>query len=191
MSDTRLNFKSISHQSVGFNSLVYLFRALSTLRRSGLRTASAAAKPCQGDSSELYLITGSFDVFIDMDWLREYHAVNVCDEKIVRVPFKNETLIFQSKRNDQGYESRLNIISCIKEQKYLSKGCDVFLTHFTTKEAEDKLKGKRLEDVPIVRDFPEIFPEDLPGIPHARQVEFQINLVPGATHVARAIYRLV
>ncbi|GJU08994.1 hypothetical protein Tco_1125424 [Tanacetum coccineum] len=44
---------------VGFNSLVHSFRALSTLRRSGLRTASAAAKPCQGDSSEFYLITGS------------------------------------------------------------------------------------------------------------------------------------
>ncbi|GJR81187.1 hypothetical protein Tco_0151972 [Tanacetum coccineum] len=44
--------------SVGFNLLVHSFRALSTLRRSGLRTASAAAKPCQGDSSEVYLITG-------------------------------------------------------------------------------------------------------------------------------------
>nr|GEU48933.1 hypothetical protein [Tanacetum cinerariifolium] len=55
--DARLIFKSIAHQSVGFNSLVHSLRALSTLRRSGLRTASAAAKPCQGDSSELYLIT--------------------------------------------------------------------------------------------------------------------------------------
>ncbi|GKC90853.1 putative reverse transcriptase domain-containing protein, partial [Tanacetum coccineum] len=53
-------------------------------------------------------------------------------------------------------------------------GCDVFLAHITTKEAKDKLEGKRLEDVPIFRDFP----EDLPGIPPARQVEFQIDLVP-------------
>nr|GEV03900.1 putative reverse transcriptase domain-containing protein [Tanacetum cinerariifolium] len=50
--------------------------------------------------------------------------------------------------------------------------------------------GKRLEDVPIVRDFPEVFPEDLPGIPPARQVEFQIDLVPGAAPVARAHYWL-
>ncbi|GKC32310.1 hypothetical protein Tco_1039604, partial [Tanacetum coccineum] len=50
--------------------------------------------------------------------------------------------------------------------------------------------GKRLEDVLIVRDFPEVFPEDLPGIPPARQVEFQINLVPGVALVARASYRL-
>nr|GEZ30661.1 putative reverse transcriptase domain-containing protein [Tanacetum cinerariifolium] len=61
-------------------------------------------------------------------------------------------------------------------QEYLSKGCDVFLAHITTKEAKDKSEGKRLEDVPIVRDFSEVFPEDLPGIPPARQVEFQIDL---------------
>nr|GEW65495.1 hypothetical protein [Tanacetum cinerariifolium] len=69
-------------------------------------------------------------------------------------------------------------------------GCDVFLAHVTTKEAKDKLEGKRLEDVPIIRDFPEVFPEDLSGIPPARQVEFQIDLVPGAAPVAWAIYRL-
>nr|GFB68770.1 hypothetical protein [Tanacetum cinerariifolium] len=70
---------------------------------------------------------GSFDVIIGMELLREYHAVIICDEKIVRVSFGNETLIFQGKRNDQ--------------------------------EAKDKLEGKRLEDVPIVRDFPEVFPK--------------------------------
>nr|GEW25167.1 putative reverse transcriptase domain-containing protein [Tanacetum cinerariifolium] len=101
---------------------------------------------------------GSFDVIIGMDWLRECHAVIVCDDKIVRVLFGNETLIFQGRRNDQ--------------------------------EAKDKSEGKRLEDVPIVRDFPEVFPEDLLGIPPARQVEFQIDLVPSVAPVARAPYRL-
>nr|GFC63990.1 putative reverse transcriptase domain-containing protein [Tanacetum cinerariifolium] len=48
----------------------------------------------------------------------------------------------------------------------------------------------RLEDVPIVREFSEVFLEDLPGLPPARQVKFQINLVPGAAPVARASYRL-
>ncbi|GKG19457.1 hypothetical protein Tco_0376556, partial [Tanacetum coccineum] len=58
------------------------------------------------------------------------------------------------------------------------------------KEAEDKLEEKRLEDVPILRDFPEVFSEDLPGLPPTRQVEFQIDLVPSVTSVARAPYRL-
>nr|GEW48504.1 putative reverse transcriptase domain-containing protein [Tanacetum cinerariifolium] len=57
-------------------------------------------------------------------------------------------------------------------------------------KTEDKSEKKRLEDVPIVRDFLEVFPEDLPGLPPTRQVEFQIDLVPGAAPVARAPYRL-
>ncbi|GJR17482.1 putative reverse transcriptase domain-containing protein [Tanacetum coccineum] len=62
--------------------------------------------------------------------------------------------------------------------------------HVSTKEVEDKSEKKRLENVPIVRDFPEVFPEDLPGLPPTRQVEFQIYLIPGAALVARAPYRL-
>ncbi|GKB13190.1 putative reverse transcriptase domain-containing protein [Tanacetum coccineum] len=58
------------------------------------------------------------------------------------------------------------------------------------KKAEDKSKEKQLEEVPIVQDFPEVFPEDLPGISPTRQVEFQIDLIPGAAPVARAPYRL-
>ncbi|GJY90245.1 putative reverse transcriptase domain-containing protein [Tanacetum coccineum] len=133
---------------------------------------------------------GSFDVIIGMDWLTKYHGVIICDEKIVRVPFGIEMLIFQGNGNNQRGESRLNIILCTKAQEYLSKGCDVFLAHVTTKEAKDKSEEKRLEDVPIIREFPEVFREDLTGIPPARQVEFQIDLVPGAAPVARAPYRL-
>ncbi|GKB76512.1 putative reverse transcriptase domain-containing protein [Tanacetum coccineum] len=72
----------------------------------------------------------------------------------------------------------------------LADGCHVFLAHVTTKKAEDKSEEKRLENVPIVRDFPEVFPEDVSGIPPARQVEFQIDLILGAAPVARAPYRL-
>ncbi|GKA06052.1 hypothetical protein Tco_0685172 [Tanacetum coccineum] len=57
-------------------------------------------------------------------------------------------------------------------------------------ETGDKSKKKQLQDVPIVKNFPEVFPEDLPGLPHTRQVEFHIDLVPGAAPVARAPYRL-
>ncbi|GJS75989.1 putative reverse transcriptase domain-containing protein [Tanacetum coccineum] len=60
----------------------------------------------------------------------------------------------------------------------------------SAKKEDDKSEGKQLKDVPIVRDFPEVFPEDLPGLPLARPVEFQIDLIPGAAPVARAPYRL-
>ncbi|GJW08329.1 putative reverse transcriptase domain-containing protein [Tanacetum coccineum] len=105
---------------------------------------------------------GSFDIIIGMDW--------------------------DGSSNEHG--SRLNIISCTKTQKYLLKGCPIFLAHVTMKKTEDKSEEKRLEDVPIVHDFPKIFPEDLPGIPPSRQVEFQIDLVPNVAPVARAPYRL-
>ncbi|GJX88277.1 putative reverse transcriptase domain-containing protein, partial [Tanacetum coccineum] len=81
------------------------------------------------------------------------------------------------------------VIVCA-EKKYMEKGFPIFLAHITAKEVEDKSEKKRLEDVPIVQDFPEVFPEDLPGLPPTRQVEFQIDLVPGAAPVARAPYRL-
>nr|GEY88691.1 putative reverse transcriptase domain-containing protein [Tanacetum cinerariifolium] len=93
---------------------------------------------------------GSFDVIISMDWLSIYQAVIFCTDKIVRIPWGRETLIFH----------------------------------------EGKSENKRLENVPIVRDFPEVFPEDLPGLPLTRQVVFQIDLIPGAAPVARAPYRL-
>nr|GFA09214.1 putative reverse transcriptase domain-containing protein [Tanacetum cinerariifolium] len=55
---------------------------------------------------------------------------------------------------------------------------------------EKKSDEKRLEDIPVVKEFPDIFPEDLPGLPSVRQVELQIDLIPGTTPVARAPYRL-
>ncbi|GJZ16197.1 putative reverse transcriptase domain-containing protein [Tanacetum coccineum] len=60
----------------------------------------------------------------------------------------------------------------------------------SAKKTEDKSKEGRLEDVPIVQDFSKVFPEDLPGLLPARQVEFQIELVSGTAPVARAPYRL-
>ncbi|GJQ91480.1 putative reverse transcriptase domain-containing protein [Tanacetum coccineum] len=133
---------------------------------------------------------GTYDVIIGMDWLTKNQAVIDCAKKIVRIPFGSEILIFHGdgSRNKRG--TRLNIISCTKAQKYLLQGCHLFLAHITIKEAGDKSKKKQLQDVPIVKNFPEVFPEDLPGLPPTRQVEFHIDLVPGAAPVARAPYRL-
>ncbi|GJU35131.1 putative reverse transcriptase domain-containing protein [Tanacetum coccineum] len=78
---------------------------------------------------------GSFDIIIGMDWLMKYHVVIDYAKKIVCIPFGNE--------------------------KYLLKGCHVFLAHVTTKKTEDKSKEKQLEDVPIVIDFSGVFLEDL------------------------------
>ncbi|GJZ34586.1 putative reverse transcriptase domain-containing protein [Tanacetum coccineum] len=89
---------------------------------------------------------GSFDVIIGMDWLAKYHALIVCDEKVVRIPYGDEVLIIRG--DDYGNGSKLNIISCTKTQKYIQKGCQVYLAQVTSKKAEDKSEEKRLEDVP-------------------------------------------
>ncbi|GJY16246.1 putative reverse transcriptase domain-containing protein [Tanacetum coccineum] len=121
---------------------------------------------------------------------RRCHTVIVSDEKLVRIPYGNETLVFCGNESNDGRESRLTIISCSKAQEYMVKGCQIFLAQISAKKEEDKSEGKQLKDVPIVRDFPEVFPEDLPGLPPARPVEFHIDLIPRAAPVARAPYRL-
>ncbi|GKA20710.1 putative reverse transcriptase domain-containing protein [Tanacetum coccineum] len=125
---------------------------------------------------------GTFDVIIGMDWLVKHDTVIVCGEKVVRIPCGNKMLIVES---DKGV-SRLKVIYCIRARKYAERGCHLFLAHVTKK----KSKEKRLKDVLVLRDFPEVFPKDLPGLPPPRQVEFRIDLVSGAAHVARAPYRL-
>ncbi|GKE85085.1 putative reverse transcriptase domain-containing protein, partial [Tanacetum coccineum] len=92
---------------------------------------------------------GSLDVIIGMDWLAKYQAVIVCAKEIVRIPWGNKTLIVRGDGSDRGNETRLNIISCTKTQKYMLKGRPIFLAHVTTKETKDKSGKKRLEDVPI------------------------------------------
>nr|GEZ20928.1 putative reverse transcriptase domain-containing protein [Tanacetum cinerariifolium] len=85
-----------------------------------------------------------FDVIIGMDWLANYHALIVCDEKVVCIPYGDEVLIIQGDNCDDG-------------------------TQVTSNKAEDKSEEKLLEDVPIVQEFPKVCPEDLPGLPPARQ----------------------
>nr|GEV39735.1 putative reverse transcriptase domain-containing protein [Tanacetum cinerariifolium] len=126
------------------------------------------------------------NVVTGMDWLRRCHTVIVCDEKLVQIPYGNETLTFRSNESNNGRESRLTVISCSKAQEYMAKGCQIFLAHISAKKEEDKSEGKQLKDVPIVRDFPKVFPEDFP----ARPVKFQIDLILRAAPVARAPYRL-
>ncbi|GKB04750.1 putative reverse transcriptase domain-containing protein [Tanacetum coccineum] len=97
-------------------------------------------------------------------------------------PIDGETLIIRGDRS----KTRLNLISCIKTEKYISRGCQVFMIQVVEKKSDEK----KLEDIPVVKEFPDVFPEDLPGIPPVRQVEFQIDLIPGAAPVARTPYRL-
>nr|GEV36834.1 reverse transcriptase domain-containing protein [Tanacetum cinerariifolium] len=125
---------------------------------------------------------GSFDVVIGMDWLSKYHAKIICDEKVVHIHIEDETLIIR----DNQSRTRSSLISCIKTERYISKGCQVFIAQVMEKKSDEK----RLENIPVVREYPDVFPEELSGLPLVLQVEFQIDLIPGAAPVARVPYRL-
>nr|GFA13551.1 putative reverse transcriptase domain-containing protein [Tanacetum cinerariifolium] len=125
---------------------------------------------------------GTFDVIIGMDWLILHDAVIVCGKKEVHVPLKKRTLVVKG----DDCVSQLKVVSCMKVKKYVDHGSYLFVAQVIEKEPTER----RLEDVPVIYKFPDVFPEDLPRLPPPRQVEFEIELVPGAAPVARAPYRL-
>ncbi|GKB36556.1 putative reverse transcriptase domain-containing protein [Tanacetum coccineum] len=92
----------------------------------------------------------SFNVIVGMDWSAKHHAVIVCDERIIRIPYGDEVLIIKGDGCNGVSNSKLSIISCTKIQKYIQKGCLVYLVQVTVKRSDDELEEKRLEDVPIV-----------------------------------------
>ncbi|KAD3640698.1 hypothetical protein E3N88_29921 [Mikania micrantha] len=128
------------------------------------------------------MVLGEFDVVIGMDWLSSYRANIVCDRKSIQLiaPSGYEVSI-------QG-EKRGGVVSCslVKAMKYMNHGGQSFLAYIIDNEKV----VQKLEDVPIVREFPDVFPDDLPGIPSDRDVEFRIDLIPGAKPIAKAPYRL-
>ncbi|GJS64337.1 putative nucleotidyltransferase, ribonuclease H [Tanacetum coccineum] len=106
---------------------------------------------------------GSFDVIVGMDWLSNQKAVIVCHEKIVRIPVEGGKVL------------------CVQGERNVGKTKTLMST---------KANEPTLSDILIVRDFEDVFLDDLSGLPPQRQVEFRIDLIPGATPVAKSPYRL-
>ncbi|GJZ03449.1 putative reverse transcriptase domain-containing protein [Tanacetum coccineum] len=88
---------------------------------------------------------GRFDASSVWIKLAKYHAVIICDEKIVRIPYGDEMLIIRGDDCDSGSKSKLNIISCTKTHKYIQKGCQVYLAQVTSKKTEDKSEESNLD----------------------------------------------
>ncbi|GKD53981.1 putative reverse transcriptase domain-containing protein [Tanacetum coccineum] len=106
---------------------------------------------------------GSFDVIIGMDWLSNYKAEIICHEKVVRIPLPDgKMLIVLGER--------------LEEKARFFMGA--------------KAGDKKQEEIVVVRDFPEVFPDDLSGLPPIQEIKFRIELTPGATPVAKSPYRL-
>nr|GEV04065.1 hypothetical protein [Tanacetum cinerariifolium] len=131
-------------------------------------------------------ISSAFSSLIDIvpTLLGNSYDVELADGKIVRVDaiMRGCTLNFLNHPfNIDLMPVELGSFDVIIAQEYMAKGCQIFLAQISTKKEEDKSEGKQLKDVPVVRVFPEVIPEDMSSLPPARPVEFQIDLIPGAT----------
>ena len=88
----------------------------------------------------------------------------------------------------RGERAQRNPILCSPgNRRYLYQGCSRFVSYIIDTREHDKAT---IEEVPVIHESPDVFPEDLPGVPSKRQVELRIDLVPDATPIAKAPYRL-
>jgi len=80
----------------------------------------------------------------------------------------------------------VKLISMMQAHKLLGRGCKGFLFNVVKTEG----KGHSLKGIPVVKEFPDVFPNEIPGMPLLREVEFCIDQAPGATPTSRAPYRM-
>ncbi|XP_074342902.1 uncharacterized protein LOC141680626 [Apium graveolens] len=124
-----------------------------------------------------------FDVILGMDWLSEHRATIDCQGK--RVIFGDADkpeFVYQGSQP----KGDVKLISALKASKLLSKGCDGYLA-FVKDISKDE---PRIENYPVVKEYEDVFPDELPGLPPHREVEFTIELVPGAEPISKAPYRM-
>ncbi|KAJ9545199.1 hypothetical protein OSB04_024906 [Centaurea solstitialis] len=126
---------------------------------------------------------GSFDIIVGMDWMSNHQATICCAEKIVTLPLPDGSVL---EVHGEKPKRDFKLVSFMKMRNHLRKDCVAFMAHVIDKKTEEK----SIQDIPVVREFPEVFPEELPGLPPPQQVEFHIDLVPGAGPVAKSPYRL-
>ncbi|XP_073057206.1 uncharacterized protein [Primulina eburnea] len=125
-----------------------------------------------------------FDVILGMDWLSTYRAVIDCVAKTVRFPSKHgDSRVFTR----TGTSLSLSFISCLQMQRMLVKGCHGFLALVVDITREG---SENVSDIDIVRDYPDVFADDVSGLPPDREVEFVIDIVPGTTPISKAPYRM-
>ena len=124
-----------------------------------------------------------FDVILGMDWLSRHRAIVDCRMKrvTVRTPNDSEVIFIGERPNHLS-----NAISTTVARKMVQKGCEAYLAYVI-----DTIKVRpSVSDIPTVSDFPDVFPKEFPGLPPQREIEFAIDVVPGATPASITPYRM-
>lgn len=136
-------------------------------------------------SVDLHIIPlGSYDVVLGMDWLELHGATINCRQKIIKC------------RDDWGknleirgiqHPISLRMISAMQMKRSLRKGCQVFAV--SLREFEDEDGEKKSFDHSVLQEFIDVFPDEIPGMPPKWDIDFRIDLIPGAEPISRAPYR--
>ncbi|XP_073133557.1 uncharacterized protein [Henckelia pumila] len=173
---------AMTHEQVDTNSAIVTGEELSS--DLIIRGCSIQMQGQELHADLIILKMSDFDVIFGMDWLSCYEATIDCKRRTVSLKTKNgESFLFHATPKNN---SSL-LISVGKAWELLSKGCAGFLASFTCNQ---EFPRPKLEDVEVVRDFSDVFPDDIAGLPPAREVEFGIELMPKTQPVSKAPYRL-
>ena len=117
------------------------------------------------------------------DWLTKHRAIVDCGQKTVMLRCSDQSEVIV-----QGIKSSVmsNVISAMQARRLMRKGCETFLVVIL----DSKRSQVEVEKIPLVREFPYVFPEELPGIPIEREVDLSIEIVSGTTPMSREPYRM-
>ena len=124
-----------------------------------------------------------FDLILEMDWLSKHRAIVDCDKKIVLLKCSDlSEVIVQGIRS----ESIPKVISTMEARHFLRKGCEAFFALIL----DSKREQVNLKNIPVIREFPDVFPNELSGVPPEREADLSIEVVRGMTPISRAPYRM-
>ncbi|KAA3460965.1 DNA/RNA polymerases superfamily protein [Gossypium australe] len=124
-----------------------------------------------------------FDIILGMDWLIVHDAIVNCRRKTIDLRCQNNEIIQIESTDLNGLPA---VISSMLARQYLRKGCEAYLAYVI----DSKVTENKIEFVPVVCEYPDVFSEELSGLPPIRKIEFGIELVPGTTPVLIALYRM-
>ena len=140
------------------------------------------------DKAELYadlilLPLRDFDVILGMDWLTRHHAVVNCFNKevVLESPGQPRVVFYGERRIVPDC-----LIYAIKAFTLIKRGCEAYLAYVADIESIEK----KLENIPVVGEFPDVFPDDLPSLPPDRDTEFTIEVIPGTAPISIPPYRM-
>lgn len=122
-----------------------------------------------------------YDVILGMDWLSTYRAVMDYFNKTVRLQVLADCVEIVGERRPM----TTRVISSSRADRLIRSRCEGYVAFVM----EDKL-SKAVKDIPVVCEFPDVFPEEIPGLPMVREIDFTIKLVPGMAPISKAPYRM-